>query len=173
MAARRPYSVLPPSFGTTTTYECYDCYVNKGDQGLGIKLKNIEEKAVVRGFAPWRFSAQPSNTSKTTTNSVSGEADAAIASSDQHRGGSPSAALGNVGDPANKRSEDESCDGVDDGSRRKHGAATESTGSESVTRIESGGTETGPGHSGGEGESVVIGRVTLRVKVRLKKLSVH
>ena len=54
---QRPDSVLPPSFGSETEYECFDCFVKKGEQGLGVKLKNIDEKAVVRGFTPWRILA--------------------------------------------------------------------------------------------------------------------
>mmetsp|Transcript_36713 Transcript_36713/g.82252 ORF Transcript_36713/g.82252 Transcript_36713/m.82252 type:complete len:737 (+) Transcript_36713:97-2307(+) len=67
-------AVLPPSFGKSTSYECYDAFVSLsppdensagpngnvggGGGGLGIKFKNIEERAVVRGFAPWRLGSK-------------------------------------------------------------------------------------------------------------------
>ena len=48
-------TVLPLSFGEETKYDPYDAYISKGEKGLGIKLKNIDEKAVVRAFAEWRL----------------------------------------------------------------------------------------------------------------------
>jgi len=75
---------LPPSFGLGTSFECFDAYVGKGGgslfdasgkelpngqpPSLGITLKNIEGKAVVRGFAPWRLRhpAQPPPVSPST-----------------------------------------------------------------------------------------------------------
>ena len=63
----RPDSVLPPSFGASTQYNCYDCYVHRGEQGVGIKLKNIDEKAVVRGFAPWRGVSVDSSSSSSSS----------------------------------------------------------------------------------------------------------
>jgi len=59
-------TVLPPSFGLDTPYTSFDVYFHNNvhkvgqegqqqPQGLGIKFKNIDEKVVVRGFAPWRI----------------------------------------------------------------------------------------------------------------------
>lgn len=48
-----PGNVLPRSFGHDTAFTCFDTYLSKKEKGLGIKFKNMDEKAVVRGFANW------------------------------------------------------------------------------------------------------------------------
>jgi hypothetical protein len=52
-----PSCILPPTFGADTPFSCFDAFVQKNPLGLGLKLKNVDEKAVVRGFAPWRLQA--------------------------------------------------------------------------------------------------------------------
>jgi len=52
-----PSCTLPPTFGEDTKFESFDAFVAKNPLGLGLKLKNVDEKAVVRGFAPWRLQA--------------------------------------------------------------------------------------------------------------------
>jgi len=55
-AAAKRERLLPACFGSSSV--CFDVFVAvDGERGLGLKLKAIEGKAVVRGFAPWRTPA--------------------------------------------------------------------------------------------------------------------